>query len=236
MAEDAVVPGGCPTALAVVASVNVGLPRLHRLPAGFPGADGQETYLSACHKEPVTGPVRLDRLQLAGDGQADRKNHGGPDKAVHAHFTQHLLWWGQRRGHPLLPGEIGENLTLAPAPGRPPAGEAALCIGDVLRVGTALLQVSQPRIPCYKQAVQLGLPDAVRTIAATGRCGLYLRVLAEGSLQAGDRVELLARPHPGVTVADAHRFVHGARDDAALRARLAACPELGADIGRRLRP
>ncbi len=105
----------------------------------------------------------------------------------------------------------------------------------MLRVGTALLQVSQPRIPCYRQAVQLGLPDAVQTIAATGRCGVYLWVREEGRLQAGDRVELVARPYPGVTVADAHRFVHAAPGQADRRARLAGRPELGADILRRLR-
>lgn len=251
---------GRPITLARVGSVNVGQPQERRLPSPFPEADRVGVYQTAIVKTPASGPVRVTSLHLAGDAQADLRNHGGADKAVHAHFAQHLDWWGQRRGYPVRPGELGENLTLGAAmhpsqalpstppdsplashPAAPPAAlpaalpdEAAFCIGDVLRVGSALLQVTQPRIPCYKQAAQLGLVDAVRLIAETARCGLYLRVLQEGALQAGDTVQLVDRPHPDVTVADAHRFVHQARHDRELRARLLGCTGLGRDIRRRL--
>ncbi len=245
-----------PITLARVISVNVGQPRARRLPPPFPEADLLGVYQTAILKTPVSGRVAVTALHLAGDAQADLRNHGGADKAVHAHFAQHLAWWGQRRGYPVSPGALGENLTLAAAgdpskalpstppdsplaslraaPPAAPPDEAAFCIGDVLRVGSALLQVTQPRIPCYKQAAQLGLVDAVRLIAETGRSGLYLRVLQEGSLRAGDTVHLVERPHPDVTVADAHRFVHQARHDPELRARLRGCTGLGRDIRRRL--
>ena len=245
-----------PITLARVISVNVGQPQARRLPPPFPEADRVGVYQTAIAKTPASGPVVVTALQLAGDAQADLRNHGGADKAVHAHFVQHLAWWGQRRGSPVSPGELGENLTLAAGldPSKPPSStplaslraapraarpvgppdEAAFCIGDVLRVGSALLQVTQPRIPCYKQAAQLGLVDAVRLIAETGRCGLYLRVLKEGALRAGDTVQLVDRPHPDVTVADAHRFVHHERHDPQLRARLRGCSGLGRDIRRRL--
>ena len=220
--------------LAVITSVNVGQPQQRRLPECFPEAERIGVYQTAIGKAPCPHPVRVHRLHLEGDAQADLSNHGGPDKAVHAHFAQHLAWWASMRGRPLVPGEIGENLTLAAPPGDPDPDEHTFCIGDVVRAGSAVLQVTQPRIPCYKQAGQLGLADAVRQVAESGRCGLYLRVLREGVLQAGDTLELVERPSPVVTVAEAHRFVHHARGDPDLRARLAACAGLGVDIRRRL--
>lgn len=226
--------GSAPAALARVMAVSVGQPQARRLPPAFPEAERVGRYWTAIGKTPCPRAVAITVDGLRGDAQADREHHGGPDKAVHAHFAQHLLWWGARRGRPLAPGEIGENLLLgAPAHG-PEPDEALLCIGDVLRAGTALLQVTQPRIPCHKQAGALGLADAVRLVAASARCGLYLRVLRSGHLQVGDVLILEERPNPGVTVADAHRFVHGGRHDAGLRARLAAASGLGPDIRRRL--
>ena len=225
-------PEGPP--LAVIASVNVGTVRIQRLPPAFPEAGLVGPYRTAIRKTPVAGPVAVTPTGLAGDAQADPANHGGPDKAVHAYFAQHLERWGAERGWVVAPGEIGENLLLAALPGEPPPDETSFCIGDILRAGTALLQVSQPRIPCHKQAGALELVDAVRRVAATGRCGFYLRVLSAGTVRAGDGLVLVDRPDVRVTVADAHRFVHQARMDSDLRARLRAVPALGADIRRRL--
>ena len=222
------------TPLALVVSVTVGAVATRRLPAGFPATTGAGDYETAIGKVAASGPVVVHPSGLEGDAQADRKHHGGPDKAVHAHFAQHLEHWGHVRGWPLAPGEIGENLLLsAPAGGDAP-DERSICIGDVVAVGSALLQVSQPRIPCFKQAAALGLADGVRQVADSGRCGLYLRVLDPGVLQRGATVWLVERPNPGVTVADAHRFVHHARHDPALRARLAGASALGEDIRHRL--
>jgi len=220
--------------LARIDSVNVGLPRPARLTALATGQDARDTYLTAIGKTPVLRPVAVSVANLVGDAQADTKNHGGPDKAVHAHFAGHLAWWGEMRGWPVSPGEIGENLTLSAAyTGRQP-DEADFCIGDIVAAGTAVLQVTQPRIPCFKQAAALRVPDAVRLAGSTGRTGLYLRVLEEGTLQTGDTLRLIERPNPEATVAEANRFIHQARRDPALRARLSACSGLGGELRRLL--
>jgi MOSC domain-containing protein YiiM len=225
--------GATTAVLARVASVNVGQPRALRTPedlvrAGLP----ERTYRTAIRKSPVCGPVRVGRLGLQGDGQADVRHHGGPDKAVCVHFLGHLRWWGERRGRPVAPGELGENLTLAPAdPGGPEPDESSFCIGDVLAVGSALLEVSQPRIPCFKQAWQLALGDGVARAVAAGRVGLYCRVLREGQVAAGDPVWLVRRPHPEASVAEVHRIFHHARHE---RERLLGLPALGADLRRDL--
>ena len=221
--------------LAYIASVQVGRPVPARLP--WPregGTDGPPSYLTAIAKAQVAGDVAVGRSNLDGDAQADTLHHGGPDKAVHAHFAQHLAWWGARRGRPVQPGEIGENLTLRGGPGAPEPDEAQFCIGDLVRAGSALLQVTQPRIPCFKQAAALQLRDGAALAASSGRTGLYLRVVEPGTLRAGDPLRCVERPHPDVTVADANRFVRGDRQDADLRARLSRCVGLGADIRRRL--
>jgi MOSC domain-containing protein YiiM len=210
--------------LARILSVNVGAPQ--------PQSHGGRTYPTAIAKRPCLGRVAVGPLGLAGDAQADTVRHGGPDQAVHAHFARHLATWSALRGAPLQPGDIGENLTLGPAdPLGPDPDEAAFCIGDVVAAGTARLQVTQPRVPCHKQADRLGLADGVALAKAAGRTGFYLRVLQAGELAAGDAVILLARPHPDVTLASVNRALHVDRDPAA-RARIAACPELGG----RLRP
>ena len=189
-------PDGSP--LAVVLAVSVGRPRARPHPAA-----PERTYRTAIAKRPVTGPAQVGTLGLAGDAQADRRHHGGPDKAVHAHFAQ--PWWGQQRDRPVRPGEIGENLTLAAAAGAPEPDESTFCEGDVLAVGTALLQVTAPRLPCFKQADRLGLPDAVARAEASGRTGFYLRVLREGEVAAGDAVQLLQRTAPQRSLAEANR-------------------------------
>jgi MOSC domain-containing protein YiiM len=225
---------GLGTVVARIASVQVGVPRHIPVPAEWAAGPGTASLWTAIAKSPVRGPVAVRWTHLDGDAQADTRHHGGPDKAVHAHFAVHLAWWGERRGRPLLPGAIGENLTLTAAPGGPEPDEGAFCLGDVLAAGSAVLQVTQPRIPCHKQAAAVGLRDAPALAGRSGRTGLYLRVLVEGTLEEGDPVILLQRPHPEVTVADANRFIHGDRADAALRARLKACRGLGAELRRLL--
>lgn len=227
--------GGGAGVLARIDAVNVGLPRPARLPAALAtGEDARDTYFTAIGKATVLHPVAVSAGNLAGDAQADTKNHGGPDKAVHAHFAGHLAWWGEMRGWPVSPGEIGENLTLSAACGGRQPDETDFCIGDILAAGTAVLQVTQPRIPCFKQAAVLRVADAVRLAGSIGRTGMYLRVLEEGTLQPGDTLRLIGRPNTEVTVADANRFIHQARQDQELRDRLSACASLGMAVRRRL--
>jgi MOSC domain-containing protein YiiM len=216
--------------LARIDSVQVGRPQWVALPA----SDRRGVW-SAIAKSQRTEPVAVHATHLEGDVQADTVHHGGADKAVHAHFAQHLAWWGERRGWPLAPGEVGENLTLGPPDGGEAPAETTFCLGDVLQAGSAVLQVTQPRIPCFKQAAVLRLPEGLAAIARSGRTGMYLRVLQPGTLQAGDCLRLLARPNAaGATVALANRFIHGERDDPELLALLRSCRGLGAELRRLL--
>lgn len=181
------------TELGIVASLYVG-------PVRKVEASGR-TYWSAIVKTPVREAV-VDMNGLAGDRQADRTNHGGEDKALHAHFLSSLAELARLAGVGSLdPGKIGVNVALAAGVG-PALDERTVAIGDRYRIGRILVEVTQPRIPCYKQADQLGGgPDLVAAILHSGWTGCYFRVLEEGTVRAGDRVVLVARPHPDWPVA-----------------------------------
>lgn len=141
---------------------------------------------SAIAKTPVSGPVAVEWLGLAGDEQADREFHGGPEMAVHLYPADHYPHWRSVIGdHPLLaaPGAFGENIAASGLT------EEIASIGDRFRLGTALLEISQPRQPCWKIEHHFGQRGMVADILKTGRCGMYFRVIEEGSAQAGDRLE-----------------------------------------------
>ena len=138
---------------------------------------------SAIVKRPVDGPVAISRFGLAGDEQADRVNHGGPEMAVHVYPQGHHAFWRRELGdHALLdePGAFGSNLAVAGLL------EDDVYIGDRFRLGTALLEVSQPRKPCWKIEHRFGRKRMVATILKTGRCGWYFRVIEDGIAQTGD--------------------------------------------------
>lgn len=190
----------------------------------------ERPWVSGTFKAPVLGPVRLGRTGLAGDGQADLTVHGGPEKAVLGYSAAHYPFWREQLGREDVgPGAFGENLVLEGL------DESTVCIGDVVRVGDARLQVSQPRQPCWKQARRWGRKDVPLLIQESGRTGWYYRVLAEGTLEAGQPVELLERPFPAFTVAYANAAMHGVAREAA--AALAECPLLAPgwrdSLGRR---
>lgn len=153
---------------------------------------------SAIAKTPVDGPVRVHRLGLAGDEQADLTVHGGPDKAIHHYPHDHYAFWRTQIGdHPLLDqyGAFGENIATHGMT------EETVCIGDRYRFGTATVEVSQGRQPCWKLDHRFGgLPVNTRMVKAR-RAGWYYRVLEEGEAAAGDMIALLERPHPEWTVA-----------------------------------
>lgn len=148
-------------------------------------------------KRPVDGPVALRGHQLIGDETADLNVHGGPDKAVYAYAADHYpAWAAERPEHAerlMTPGAFGENLTIAGLV------EPDLCIGDVHEIGTARLQICQPRQPCSKFAMLFGDATMPKAFVRSGRSGWYYRVVREGSLQAGDSVTLVDRPHPALT-------------------------------------
>jgi len=149
---------------------------------------------SAIWKKPVTGPVSLEGVNLHGDDQADRRVHGGPDKAVYAYAEEDYAWWAATTG-PLGRGTFGENLTTAGI-------DLGAChIGDHWRVGTAILEVAQPREPCYKLAMVMGderFPDAFE---AARRPGTYLRIVRGGTIEAGDTIVVEATRAPAIAVA-----------------------------------
>ncbi len=159
-------------------------------------------------KEPVRGAVMIDALNLAGDKQADRTVHGGIKKAVYGYPSEHYEYW--RKELPEITfswGNFGENLTTEGLL------EHTLCIGDVLRVGAAVLMVTQPRMPCYKLAIRFGRDDMIQRFLASGRSGFYFSVIKPGQVQAGSRVEVLSRDRNGVTVADIGRLYKHAMQD-----------------------
>ena len=195
-----------------IASVNVGMP------APLPRGDG--AVPSGIVKAPVAGRVRVARTNLAGDGQADLRVHGGPDKAVYAYPAEHYRTWARELGRDdLVPGFFGDNLTIEGI------DEEDVLIGDRFRAGTALLEVSQPRIPCFKLGLRMGDPGFLKPFLASGRTGFYLRVIEEGELAAGDPVERVARGEGGLTVRDVARLFTDGEDPAEF-SRAAAVPAL----------
>ncbi len=179
-----------------VTSVNVGLPR----PARWAGGQGR----TAIDKRPVAGPVAVHTLGLEGDQVANTKHHGGTYQAVYAFAQEDLDLWTERLGDRVRPGMFGENLTTSGID----VNESLL--GETWRIGTALLQVCEVRIPCsvFKSWLgESGFDETrwVKRFTAEGRPGPYLRVLEEGSLQAGDPITVEHRPDHGVTVSTMFR-------------------------------
>lgn len=179
-------------------SVNVG--------AAVPLTLGRRTVESGIVKAPVSGRVRVEGVNVAGDDQADRSVHGGPDKAVYAYADEDYRWWSAGLGVALDPGTFGENLTVR---GIDVSGAV---VGERWEVGTALLEVAQPRIPCYKLAMRMGDPVFVSRFAAANRPGAYLRIVRPGEIGAGDTVRVVSRPDHGVTVAEVSRALLGERE------------------------
>lgn len=151
------------------------------------------TVATGIWKEPVEGPVAVRGVSLDGDVQAD-PDHGGHDQAVYTYALEDYDWWTEQLGRELAPGSFGENLLTG---GVEVTGAR---IGERWRVGTTLLEVSSPRIPCWKLGAKLGDPGFVRRFGRAGRPGAYLRIVEEGEVAAGDPVEVVSRPEHAVTV------------------------------------
>ena len=187
-----------------VAGVFVGTPKT------YIGEDGKP-WRSAIFKYPVDGPVELGFRILEGDAVADKKNHGSPDMAVCVYPASHYALWNVEFGSNLGPGCVGENLAIEEQ------NERTVCIGDVYEIGTALVQVSQPRFPCYKQERRTGVEGFLKAVFATRRTGWYLRVLQPGTLQTGDGPILVERPLPEITVDSVNLAMYGNDRDAKRR-------------------
>jgi MOSC domain-containing protein YiiM len=161
--------------------------------------------MTAIWKHPVSGRVPLRGVNLLGDDQADRTVHGGPDKAVYAYAREDIDWWENELQHPVGVAPFGENLTVKGLP----VSEAV--IGEQWTVGSALLQVAQPRLPCFKLGVRMDDPRFLQRFAAAGRPGAYLRILRAGDIAAGDEIAVRDRPAHAVTSALVSRALLGER-------------------------
>jgi MOSC domain-containing protein YiiM len=151
---------------------------------------------SAIVKEPVEGAVLAADVNLSGDDQADRRVHGGPDKAVYAYATEDYEWWEQQLGRPLGPGTFGENLTTVGI------DLTQSAIGDRWRVGEAVFEVAQPREPCYKLGMRMGDAAFREQFEEAGRPGVYLRIIEPGLVKAGDSMTVTEAAAPAIRIAE----------------------------------
>lgn len=190
------------------------------------------SWFSGYIKEGVPGPVFVGRENLDGDGQADRRHHGGPDRAVLAYSAEHYPRWAAELAPLLLPhGGLGENLTIAGQ------DERTVCVGDTYAMGPeVVLQVSQPRMPCANIARRWGVDDLTERVLATSRSGWYLRVIREGEVSPGMEVRLVERLYPEWPVDRAFAAIRDRHQDREAARRLAACPALSADLVPKLNP
>jgi MOSC domain-containing protein YiiM len=198
-----------------VISVNIGLPRIV--------TDNGDAVLTGIFKEPVAGRVILRTLNLDGDRQADLSVHGGPSKAVYAYPSEHYEYWAREFPEMKLPwGMFGENFTTAGL------FESELRVGDRLRIGSAIVMATEPRMPCYKLALRFGRSDVVKRFLASGRTGVYFAVLQEGEVGADDRIESIERSKDSLRLSDITAlYTHEKRNAGLLRRAIAvaALPE-----------
>ena len=183
-----------------VFSVNVGTPREFE----YNGRPAR----SAIWKYPVSGRVEARGVNLAGDDQADRQAHGGPDKAVYAYAIEDARWWEREIGRPFVFGEFGENLTTE--------GIAVndSPIGERWQIGTTVLEVSEPRIPCWRLGVRMNDSRFLGRFIEAMRPGAYLRIIAEGDLGTGDPIRVIRESDSRLTVRDVFRIYNRDRDEA----------------------
>ena len=187
------------------------------------GAWWDRAWSTGFYKQPVLQPLWLGYEGLRGDQQADRRFHGGSEKAVCVYPGEHYPYWQAKMGLAELPnGAFGENFTTAGLI------EADVCIGDVYAVGEARVQVSQPRQPCWKLARRWQVKDLTAQVERTGFTGFYFRVLQHGVVVAGTDFTLLERPCPQWSIALANEIMHHRRGDMDAARELAQCPWLSA--------
>lgn len=194
-------------------SVNVALPRSI--------ASEEGVVSTGIFKEPVSGRVLLRRLNLDGDSQADLQNHGGVYQAVYAYTYENYRHWARELGRDdFSTGQFGENFTVEAMP------EDSVSIGDVFRVGGAVVEVTQPRVPCYKLGLKMGSPGFPKRFLNSGRVGFYLRVVEEGEVGAGDRLERIGRAPERLTVLEVIRLAYPDRGNREMTRKAARLPAL----------
>lgn len=202
-----------------VVSLNVGKPKTVEY--------RNQPLSTGIYKLPVAGPLALHMEGFDGDGQADLVNHGGPDKAVCVYPVEHYPYWEEQLDRKLDYSAFGENITARGLL------ETEVCIGDVYEIGTALLQVSQPRFPCFKLSQKHGPADMPARVLSTGFSGFYFRVLREGRISAGDQIVKRESGAGSIPVKRVLYFMeHGRKDQSGL-AELARLESLAPGIRER---
>ena len=200
-------------------SVNVGLPREIQTK--------EKTFTTGIFKNTVDRRVRVHALNIEGDGQADLKVHGGVDMAVYAYPHEHYSSWADELDrHDFVSGQFGENLTTSGLL------ESAVRIGDVFAIGSVHFQVTQPRIPCFKLAMRMELPQFPKLFLQSQRTGFYLRVLQEGEIAAGDSITLVSTDPSQMTVQEVFDAAYGDSGTPAAFQRAHDMPALSADWRR----
>jgi len=184
-----------------------------------------KAWRSAIYKEPLAGRVTVNPINIEGDKQANLKYHGGPDKAVCCFPAEHYDFWRSAlgRGAEFGFGAFGENFTLQGLT------EEQVCIGDTFAVGTAIVQVTQPRQPCINLARKWDSTEMPARMIEAGHSGWYLRVLTPGEVGAGDTLTLQSRPHPEMTITTANDIIYRKAGVETARLALIALPELSAE-------
>jgi len=185
-------------------SINVAVPKMV--------VAGKHEVETAIFKTPVSGPVKVGKLNLEGDRQADLSVHGGENKAVYAYSRQNIEYWKKfLHRDDLHPGSFGENLTVDGLL------DTEVSIGDELEIGTARFRVTQPRFPCFKLGIAMGHKEFIKTFDDAGRNGFYLSVLKEGVITEGDKIRRIANLSPKtITVAEFANF-YRSRNEAGQR-------------------
>lgn len=171
-----------------VLSISVGTPRQY----DWLG----QIVTTSIFKSLVNGEVAVSRLNIEGDEQSDLRVHGGEHKAVYVYPREHYAYWTERGFGPLAMGNFGENLTTEGIL------EGDIHIGDEIEIGSARFAVTQPRLPCYKLQVRFDNPEMTKIFYQSRRFGFYLKVVREGKILAGQRIEIVHRDENAVTVAD----------------------------------
>jgi len=185
----------------LIESLNIGLPKKEI----FHG----KSIHTGIGKRPVSGSLHLKSLGFDGDGVADLKNHGGQDKAICVYSLDHYSYWEELLGTKLNPPAFGENLSVSLLK------EDDVCLGDTFQLGTAVVQISQPRQPCKTLAAVYGRNDLVKLVVNSGYTGFYLRVLKEGIVEAGTTLVLIEKEYHQISVAFANHVYHHDRKNRA---------------------
>ncbi len=192
------------------------------------GTDGapdpmDQRWLTSFYKQPVIGPVKVETDHIEGNEQADLRFHGGVDKAILAYSAEHYPLWREELSLPEMDaGGFGENLTITGQT------EASVCLGDRYTINNVILEVSQPRQPCWKLARRWRVTDLPKRVIRTGHSGWYLRVIQTGELAAGQEITLISRPHPDWPLSRVSQVFYTKGGNVAERQQLASIPQLAA--------